>query len=182
VFYPPEAIERRPAAGRNWSAPRRTAVFEGRGLAPAQGRGRASGRNVIIHGDAFTGRQAESATRRSTRDLTERRKTRGIVARERDALPYPGRGAYADLRDRHARTPDGDYIADVELPVAEQIHGFNRNEIIGTHYSRLMVADGEQRAAAQRNLNTAAGEGTLSRRKTGAAGRRVARAVLGRTC
>ena len=42
---------------------------------------------------------------------------------------------------------------------AQQIHGFDATEVIGTHFSRFLVPDGTERERADRELQIAAREG-----------------------
>lgn len=152
VFYPPDSIES--------GLPAHELV-----VAAREGRFEDEGWRVRKDGTRFWANVVITALRapdgsltgyaKVTRDLTERR-------RHEEALRYNElrfRTLVEGVRDYaiFMLDPDG-YIATWNAG-AEQIHGFSANEVLGTHFSRLMVKDGEERAHASSELSTAAQEG-----------------------
>jgi PAS domain S-box-containing protein len=152
VFYPPEAIERGlPALELVVAA--REGRFEDEGWRMRKD-GTRFWANVVI-----TALHSPDGTLKGyakvTRDLTERR-------RHEESLRYNEmrfRTLVEGVRDYaiFMLDPDGD-VATWNAG-AQQIHGFTAKEVIGTHFSRLMIPDGTERDRAQKELNIAAREG-----------------------
>jgi PAS domain S-box-containing protein len=152
TFYPPEAIER--------GLPALELV-----VASREGRFEDEGWRVRKDGTRFWANVVITALRapdgtlkgyaKVTRDLTERR-------RHEESLRYNEmrfRTLVEGVRDYaiFMLDTDGDVVS--WNAGAQQIHGFAANEIIGTHFSRLLVPDGNERDRAQRELAIAAREG-----------------------
>jgi PAS domain S-box-containing protein len=123
--------------------------------------------NVVI--TALHGSNGElTGYAKVTRDLTERR-------RHEESLRYNEtrfRALVEGVRDYaiFMLDPDGD-VATWNAG-AQQIHGFNAQEMIGSHFSRLMIPDGTEGERAARELEVARREGRFQeegwrRRKTG---------------
>jgi PAS domain S-box-containing protein len=152
VFYPPEAVERGLPAHELEVADR-------------DGRFEDEGWRVRKDGTRFWANVVITALRRPdgqlmgfakvTRDLTERR-------RHEDALRFNEvrfRTLVESVRDYaiFMLDPDGD-IATWNAG-AQQIHGFGAPEMIGTHFSRLLVPDGTEQTRARRELQIAECDG-----------------------
>jgi len=152
IFYPPDSIES--------GLPKYELV-----VAAREGRFEDEGWRVRKDGSRFWANVVITALRapdgsltgyaKVTRDLTERR-------RHEEALRYNElrfRALIEGVRDYaiYMLSPDG-HIATWNAG-AEQIHGYAANEIIGTHFSHMMVHDGTEQARARRELNVAAHEG-----------------------
>ncbi len=152
AFYPPEAVER--------GLPALELV-----VAAREGRFEDEGWRVRKDGSRFWANVVITALRETdgtlkgyakvTRDLTERR-------RHEESLRYNEmrfRALVEGVRDYAILMldPDGD-IATWNAG-AQQIFGFTASEMIGTHFSRLLVPDGTERDRAQRELSIAAREG-----------------------
>jgi len=152
VFYPPEAIER--------GVPARELV-----VADREGRFEDEDWRVRKDGSRFWANVIITALRdpdgslmgyaKVTRDLTERR-------RHEESLRYN------ELRFRTLVEGVRDYaiyMLDPEGQVAtwnagaQQIHGFDAPEVIGSHFSRFLVPDGTEVTRARRELSIAAQEG-----------------------
>ena len=152
VFYPPDSI----ASG----LPAHELV-----VAAREGRFEDEGWRVRKDGTRFWANVLITALRapdgslsgyaKVTRDLTEQK-------RHEEALRYNElrfRTLVEGVRDYaiYMLDPDG-FIATWNAG-AEQIHGYTANEVLGTHFSRLMVHDGDERAHARHELSIAAQEG-----------------------
>ena len=153
VFYPPEAIERGRAGAR---------AGDGRSRRPIRGRrlARAQGRHAVLgerghHGTARCRTVRSSGYAKVTRDLTERR-------RHEESLRFNElrfRTLVEGVRDYaiYMLDPDG-HVATWNAG-AQQIHGFDAQEVIGSHFSRFLVPDGSEMVRARRELLIAAQEG-----------------------
>ena len=152
TFYPPEAIER--------GIPALELV-----VAAREGRFEDEGWRVRKDGSRFWANVVITALRtpegtltgyaKVTRDLTERR-------RHEESLRYNEmrfRALVEGVRDYAIIMLDTDGDVATWNAGAQQIHGFAASEIIGTHFSRLLVPDGSERAGAQHELSFAAREG-----------------------
>jgi len=151
-FYPPEAIER--------GLPAHELV-----MAAREGRFEDEGWRIRKDGSKFwanvviTALHAPDGTltgyAKVTRDLSERR-------RHEETLRYNElrfRALVEGVRDYaiYMLDPDG-HVATWNAG-AQQIHGYDAVEAIGSHFSRLLVPDGTEKEHARRELQTAAHEG-----------------------
>ncbi|HET9864409.1 MAG TPA: PAS domain S-box protein [Steroidobacteraceae bacterium] len=152
VFYPPESVERGLPAHELELADR-DGRFEDEGWRVRKD-GTRFWANVVI--TALRGQDGKlMGFAKVTRDLTERR-------RHEEALRFNEvrfRTLVESVRDYaiFMLDPDGD-IATWNAG-AQQIHGFSAAEMIGTHFSRLLVPDGTELGRARRELQIAHGEG-----------------------
>ena len=152
IFYPPEAIERGfPALELVVAA--REGHFEDEGWRVRKD-GSTFWANVVI-----TALHAPDGTltgfAKVTRDLTERR-------RHEETLRYSEmryRALVEGVRDYAIFMLDPDGSVATWNMGAEKIHGYTAGEIIGTHFSRLMIPDGTEAARAARELRVASQEG-----------------------
>jgi PAS domain S-box-containing protein len=152
AFYPPEAVQHGVPANELVVADRE-GRFEDEGWRMRKDGTRFWANVVITALRAPDGSLAGYA--KVTRDLTERR-------RHEESLRYNEmrfRALIEGVRDYaiYMLNPDGD-VASWNAG-AQQIHGFDGSEVIGTHFSRLMVADGSEQERARRELQVAASEG-----------------------
>src|SRR5262245_2480919 len=152
VFYPPEAVERGlPAIELVVAA--REGRFEDEGWRVRKDGSRFWANVVITALHASDGTLTGYA--KVTRDLTERR-------RHEESLRYNEmrfRALVEGVRDYaiYMLDPDGD-VATWNAG-AEAIHGYTAKEIIGTHFSRLLVPDANVREHARRELQIASSDG-----------------------
>jgi PAS domain S-box-containing protein len=152
VFYPPEAVERGLPAHELQ-------------VADQEGRFEDEGWRVRKDGSRFWANVVITALRgqdgklmgfaKVTRDLSERR-------RHEEALRFNEmrfRTLVESVLDYaiFMLDPDGD-VATWNAG-AQQIHGFDAQEMIGSHFSRLLVPDGTERTRAMRELEIAERDG-----------------------
>jgi len=152
VFYPLDAIER--------ALPAHELV-----MAARDGRFEDEGWRVRKDGTKFWANVVLTALRapdgtltgyaKVTRDLSERR-------RHEESLRYNElrfRALVEGVRDYaiYMLDPDG-HVATWNVG-AQQIHGYEAAEVIGSHFSRFLTADGTELARARRELQIAAREG-----------------------
>jgi PAS domain S-box-containing protein len=152
VFYPPEAIARGLPAHELAMADR-AGRFEDEGWRVRKDGSRFWANVVVTALRSQDGKLMGFA--KVTRDLTERR-------RHEEALRFNEtrfRTLVESVRDYaiFMLDPDGD-VATWNTG-AQQIHGFDAKEMIGTHFSRLLVPDGTERARAGRELEIAERDG-----------------------
>ena len=152
TFYPPEAIKSGlPAHELN--------------VAGREGRFEDEGWRIRKDGSRFWANVVITALRGSdgsligyakvTRDLTERR-------RHEESLRYNEvrfRTLVEGVRDYAIFMLDPDGSVASWNAGAQQIHGFDAHDVIGSHFSRFLVPDGTERQRASRELLTAAREG-----------------------
>jgi PAS domain S-box-containing protein len=152
VFYPPESIER--------GLPAQELV-----VADREGRFEDEGWRMRKDGTRFWANVVITALRspdgslmgyaKVTRDLTERR-------RHEESLRYNElrfRTLVESVRDYAIYMLDPDGRVATWNAGAQQIHGFDAQEVIGSHFSRFLVADGNEVARARRELAVAGQEG-----------------------
>jgi PAS domain S-box-containing protein len=152
VFYPFEAIERGVPADELVAADR-DGRFEDEGWRVRKD-GTHFWANVVI-----TALRAPDGTltgyAKVTRDLTERR-------RHEESLRHSElrfRTLVEGVRDYAIYMLDPDGNVATWNAGAQQIHGYDARDVIGTHFSRFLVPDGGQGARAGRELAVAAQEG-----------------------
>jgi PAS domain S-box-containing protein len=152
VFYPFEAIERGVPADELVAADR-DGRFEDEGWRVRKD-GTHFWANVVI-----TALRAPDGTltgyAKVTRDLTERR-------RHEESLRHSElrfRTLVEGVRDYAIYMLDPDGNVATWNAGAQQIHGYDAREVIGTHFSRFLVPDGGQGPRAGRELAVAAQEG-----------------------
>jgi PAS domain S-box-containing protein len=152
VFYPFEAIERGVPADELVAADR-DGRFEDEGWRVRKD-GTHFWANVVI-----TALRAPDGTltgyAKVTRDLTERR-------RHEESLRHSElrfRTLVEGVRDYAIYMLDPDGNVATWNAGAQQIHGYDAQEVIGTHFSRFLVPDGGQADRARRELAVAAQEG-----------------------
>jgi len=151
-FYPPEAIERGLPAHELVMAARE-GRFEDEGWRIRKDGSKFWANVVITALHAPDG--ALTGYAKVTRDLSERR-------RHEETLRYNElrfRALVEGVRDYaiYMLDPDG-HVATWNAG-AQQIHGYDAVEVIGSHFSRLLVPDGTEHDRARRELQTAAREG-----------------------
>jgi len=152
VFYPPAAIEQK--------LPQHELV-----IAEKEGRFEDDGWRLRKDGSRFWANVVITAMRspagklvgfaKVTRDLTERRKHEEALRLSETRF----RALVEGVRDYAIVMLDPGGDISTWNAGAQQIHTFEANEIIGLDCSALMVADGNERAQARRNLAAAAAEG-----------------------
>jgi PAS domain S-box-containing protein len=152
VFYPFEAIERGVPADELVAADR-DGRFEDEGWRVRKD-GTHFWANVVI-----TALRAPDGTltgyAKVTRDLTERR-------RHEESLRHSElrfRTLVEGVRDYAIYMLDPDGNVATWNAGAQQIHGYDAQEVIGTHFSRFLGPDGGQADRARRELSVAAQEG-----------------------
>jgi len=147
-------------------------------MAEREGRFEDEGWRVRKDGTRFWANVVLTALRRSsgeltgyakvTRDLTERR-------RHEESLRFNEtrfRTLVESVRDYAIFMLDPEGHVATWNAGAQQIHGFTARDMVGTHFSRLLVPDGTERERAARELDIARREGRFQeegwrRRKTG---------------
>jgi PAS domain S-box-containing protein len=166
IFYPQEAIDRR-LPQQELVIAEREGRFEDEGWRLRKNGSRFWANVIITAMRAPNGALAGFA--KVTRDLTERRKYEETLRVSETRF----RALVEGVRDYAIFMLDPDGEVTTWNAGAQQIHGFDANEIIGIHTSRLMVPDGRQHEEAKRNLATAAVDGRFQEenwrvRKSGA--------------
>jgi len=152
VFYPPEAIDRGLPAHELVVAAHE-GHFEDEGWRVRKDGTRFWANVVITALHAPDGTLSGYA--KVTRDLTERR-------RHEETLRFNElrfRALVEGVRDYaiYMLDPDG-HVATWNAG-AQQIHGYDAAEMIGTHFSRVLLQDGTEQERARRELSVAAREG-----------------------
>ncbi len=152
TFYPPESIES--------GLPARELVEAAR-----DGRFEDEGWRVRKDGTRFWANVVITALRspegtltgyaKVTRDLTERRRHEESLRNNEVRF----RTLVEGVRDYAIYMLDPDGAVATWNAGAQQIHGFNAIDVIGTHFSRFLVPDGTERERADRELHIAAREG-----------------------
>jgi PAS domain S-box-containing protein len=152
TFYPPEAIESGLPAHELVVAARE-GRFEDEGWRVRKDGSRFWANVVITALHAPDG--SLSGYAKVTRDLTERR-------RHEESLRYNElrfRTLIEGVRDYAIFMLDPDGNIATWNTGAKQIHGYEAREAIGSHFSRLMLADGGEQERAHRELQVAARDG-----------------------
>ena len=152
VFYPPESIESGVPA-QELVVAARDGRFEDEGWRVRKDGTRFWANVIITALHAADGSLTGYA--KVTRDLTERR-------RHEESLRYNEtrfRALVEGVRDYAIYMLDTDGSIATWNAGAQKIHGFDAKEMIGTHFSRLLIADGNEKGRASRELGIATREG-----------------------
>ena len=161
TFYPPESIESGLPA-RELVEAARDGRFEDEGWRVRKDGTRFWANVVITALHSSDGTLTGYA--KVTRDLTERRRHEESL--RNNELRF--RTLVEGVRDYAIYMLDPNGAVETWNAGAQQIHGFNAIDVIGTHFSRLMVPDGSERERADREIATSPRARAASRTKAGA--------------